>query len=576
MKKFLALLFVSAALTSMAAVPHVNNTAAVKGKAPKTTKIAESKMVNPLSAPVMKASSNALTPHKLFTDKGVTPAENRLLKKAPRRVTGDDVMSTKIAFMLAYDYASDTSAEPTLTKDYLAGGWEVEMAQQGDNTFNAYLYFTGIPFQINVDYAAKTAEMTMGQLGGWQYADTTYTNPNNYVIHDTTEYLFIVDEAYMTDENAQDFTNLTGTLYEDGTVYFENGWCIFDLFYVKTTRVRNGQSNVSYDTIPQRSEFYRSTYLMTANANHEYVSQANGATRQVPAYMFQYDDTTVIAWNLWGMGNRGIEFYLHDNGEMAFPSDQLIHTEDVSDYESMYPNYDWSIGNEFFNVSYDLDVEADTAIDATLSENDKIGTFDANGVYWDASGVYDVFGYNGNWYFGLGFYPFLHNKLTFTDGTKLLYGAAETPTIEVAEGDDAYTFTGVTSQEGCVVYLMTYDYDGNEVTNVVEVDNPYIVPRTEVDQTIYLAAISDGSAIGLNLSAPYMSGYVVPAKVASAMRGDLNADGNVNTSDISILITALLNSDMTIIDMDADPNLDGQINTGDLSALINYLLNGTW
>ena len=580
MKKFLALLFVCAGLTAMAAVPHVNtNVKLAQGKAQKSMVMKSNTLTNQFTAPVMKqASSNVLTPHKLFAEKGITPAENRLLKKAPRRVTADDVMAAKIAFMLGFDYDSE-SGELDYTKNFLAGGWDVEMAQQGDNTFNAYLYFDDIPFQINVDYSAKTAEMVMEGLGGWQWTgDTTYQNEEhtNYTISDTTEYLFVVDEAYITNENAEDFTNLQGTLYEDGTIYFPDGWCIFDLLYLKKTTVRNGRTQVLYDTVAARSEFYRSTYLMTANANHEYYQQGNAAVRNRNAYMFQYDDTTVIAWNLWGMGNRGIEFYLRDGGVMEFPSDQLIYTEDVSDYEAAYPQYDWSIGNEFYNVSLDLDVEADTAIDASLSENPKLGTFDANGLYWDASGVYDVFGYNGNWYFGLGFYPFLHNKLTFTDGSTLLYGQADMPSIEVAEGETAYTFTGVTTQEGAVVYLMTFDYDGENVSNVVEVDNPYVVQRTDQDQIIYLAAIADGSAIGLNYSDPYMGQFIVPALVTQFLRGDLNADGNVNTGDLSVLITALLNNDMTIIDMDADPNMDGMINTGDISALINYLLNGVW
>ena len=579
MKKFLALLFVCAGLTAMAAVPHVNNNAMVaQGKAPKSMVMKSNTLANRFTAPVMQASSNVLTPHKLFAEKGITPADNHLLKKAPRRVTADDVLATKIAFSIGYDYDSE-SDEIGYSKDFLFGGWEVEMEQQGDNSFNAYIYFTGIPFQINVDYNAKTAEMVMENLGGFQLmGDTTYQNTDstNYTFTDTTEYLFVVDESYITNENAEDFTNLQGELYEDGTIYFADGWCIYDLLYLKKTTVRGSRIQVTYDTVAARSDFYRSTYLMTANANHEYVSQATGATNNVPAYMFQYDDTTVIAWNLWGMGNRGIEFYLRDGGEMEFPSDQLMYTEDVSDYEAAYPYYDWSIGNQFFNVAYDLDVEADTAIDASLSEAAKIGTFDANGLYWDASGVYDVFGYNGNWYFGLGFYPFLHNKLTFTDGTKLLYGQAETPSIEVAAGETAYTFTGVTTQEGAVVYLMTFDYDGENISNVVDVDNPYVVQRTNQDQIIYLAAIADGSAIGLNYSDPYMGQFIIPALITQSLRGDLNADGNVNTGDLSVLITALLNNDMTIIDMDADPNMDGMINTGDISALISYLLNGVW
>ena len=57
-------------------------------------------------------------------------------------------------------------------------------------------------------------------------------------------------------------------------------------------------------------------------------------------------------------------------------------------------------------------------------------------------------------------------------------------------------------------------------------------------------------------------------------RGDVNRDGVVNITDVTILINLLLN--MTEYDEQADCSLDGVVSIKDVTALINYLLNNTW
>ena len=418
MKKFFALLFVCAGLTAMAVTPHVNtNVKMTQGKAPKSMVMKSNTLTNQLTAPAMKITAETMTPQRVFAEKG-GPAQNMLMKKAPRRVGADDVLATKLAFMLAYTYDADEGI--VIADDYLWGGWTAEMEQVDDNQFNSYLYFTGIPFTFNVDYTAGTAEMVMETLGAWQWSDTVVSGRTT-TICDTTEYVALWDEAFMlNDDPDAEPTNLQGTLYPDGTIYIPDGWTLYDVCYTVKRVIRSGNTTTTYDTIAGLlCDFMHSTYLITANANHEYVQQSSGATVNRNAYMFQYDDTTAIAWNLWGMGNRGMVFFLHEDNEMEFPSYQVAYTEDISDYAAAYTQYNWDEAYEFYNFAIDLDQEADTAVDATLSEYSKLGTWDVNGVYWDASVIYDLLLKlsDGNWYFGLGFYPFLHNKLTFTDGT---------------------------------------------------------------------------------------------------------------------------------------------------------------
>ena len=68
-----------------------------------------------------------------------------------------------------------------------------------------------------------------------------------------------------------------------------------------------------------------------------------------------------------------------------------------------------------------------------------------------------------------------------------------------------------------------------------------------------------------------------PEGASSSMRGDVNRDGMVSISDVTLLIDYLLNPEITNIDNDAaDCRIDGEINLTDVTTLIDYLLMRTW
>ena len=72
---------------------------------------------------------------------------------------------------------------------------------------------------------------------------------------------------------------------------------------------------------------------------------------------------------------------------------------------------------------------------------------------------------------------------------------------------------------------------------------------------------------------PSNPGYFTAA-AAMFLRGDVNGNGNVNTGDLSALISLLLGGGD--LPDSADCNQDGNKNIGDVPALINYLLTGSW
>ena len=86
---------------------------------------------------------------------------------------------------------------------------------------------------------------------------------------------------------------------------------------------------------------------------------------------------------------------------------------------------------------------------------------------------------------------------------------------------------------------------------------------------------SDGTVVGANGS-PIYNQSVIISKPAFA-RGDVNGDGSVSISDVTVLIDYLLNSNTSGVNISAaDCNQDGSVNIGDVTVLIDYLLKGTW
>ena len=86
---------------------------------------------------------------------------------------------------------------------------------------------------------------------------------------------------------------------------------------------------------------------------------------------------------------------------------------------------------------------------------------------------------------------------------------------------------------------------------------------------------SDGTVVGANGS-PIYNQSVIISKPAFA-RGDVNGDGSVNISDVTVLIDYLLNGNTSGVNISAaDCNQDGSVNIGDVTVLIDYLLKGTW
>lgn len=227
---------------------------------------------------------------------------------------------------------------------------------------------------------------------------------------------------------------------------------------------------------------------------------------EAPVYLFQSNDSTVFVYNLYDKGSTINCLKIGADGSLTFPG-QAVYNSDFGDVCNFTRNDDHSFVPG--NTGY---VSSDT-------------------LYWGESYLLNQYSFTGQF--------FSNSILTLADGFQFISGTAQIPTIEVTEGDDAYTFTAFSNEEGAVVTLLTFNDEG-EILEVV--DNPFIVQRTNQDQVINLAAFAQ-------VPDKYDSDFcileqvVIPAKVNNYQEGDLNHDGKVSITDVTTLINYLLNGD---------------------------------
>ena len=352
-------------------------------------------LANQFTSPVIQTDKNVMTPQRFFAEKNVTPNDNRLLKKAPRRVTEADVLSDKIAFMIAYAYDSEDQTVD-LAGDYCQGGWMTQIEKVSDGVYNTYIYFVSIPFVFNLDLQAKTGEMVMENLFNQHWIDTVRSGQNTYY-YDTTQYVYLASENYLFSD-AQEDSNLPCTVYDDGTIYIPDGWAVYSIDITKATHLRNGvvQSTSTDTSRVLWTDIMRDTYLMAPTGTHSYTAQSTGNNYSNEVYMYQDDGSTVNVWNLWQFGYRGMEFKIYEDGTMFF-APQCVGTEGIDDVVAAYPSYDWSEGYEFWNL------------------DSIFGTFDSNSIKWDATTWRRWANLGGDWY-TLSYYPMITNVLTLTNG----------------------------------------------------------------------------------------------------------------------------------------------------------------
>ncbi|MBR3728299.1 MAG: dockerin type I repeat-containing protein [Muribaculaceae bacterium] len=385
MKKFLALLFVCAGLTAMAA-PHVNKaelTQANKGQ----MVMKANNLTNNLTAGVTKNFMEAAKKNVQMNH-----ATNLVNKRAPRRLSNEEIINIPyVCFLYAYDVLGD---EPVEADPYFAGGgayWYPDTSQG--------LYFAGLYWDqdgstyylpLDIDYATGEVALKWGILLD---DDTVSTQPGGRNRTDTITYSMLVSQAYW--EN-QEQTNCKGTLYEDGSIIFDDNYVYYFEQLVQT--YRNNQLRTSDTTVI--ATMFVGTEILAANGVMTYINEQNGKAEESPVYMFQEGDVLTVG-NMWNYGVPTCKMTLVEGGKALYecaefnPEDSITYLSnpiwDVNDtwiaggLGMFYPVGSYELDEEGYITDYTWGFEAD----ATPDEITWPYTMPSNGYHF-------LYGYQNN------------------------------------------------------------------------------------------------------------------------------------------------------------------------------------
>ena len=467
MKKFLALLFVCAGMTAMAAAPHMN-TAQITKKANAPMVMKANTQTNEFAAS-MKTSKNALTPAKFFKENNLTPADNRMAKQAPRRMSDEDIVNNTY-LCYRYLYTFDEEGNMVEQDPWVDGSAQSVYFQIFDDVLYCAGYYwnpMGSTYYLPMDIDYTTGEVNLEV--GFGVDDSTFTGTYKYYTAtnapvsggsagyyrmDTILKTYLVNEQYFYSEEGTGYDeNVTGHLYSDGTIMFdgEYGYAYFGSMVVNTYYRRTqtqSASRVATDTTALL-DLYRGTDFLVATGTHSFDFKGSGTTATTytgPVYMFQRENTdTVIVWNLFTFGYPGNLMILNEDGTMSFPG-QYVYDDEGEDAANGDFELDENYGFIFDDQGY---------VDG-FNGYGNTGAWTSEKITWPAT----VFTYESG---GL-MYPFFNNILKYTNGDTFYYPTPVGPVVlrGDANNDQQVTIGDVTA---LIDALLTEDWDSINYDN---------------------------------------------------------------------------------------------------------------
>jgi len=130
--------------------------------------------------------------------------------------------------------------------------------------------------------------------------------------------------------------------------------------------------------------------------------------------------------------------------------------------------------------------------------------------------------------------------------------------VALFAGAETYSYLKFTRTDGSTV---TYSVEGIKLTyddtnvTITNVDGTASLPLAQVQNMEFTNDAGSSTTV---------------------IRGDVNGDGSVNITDVSLLINYLQGGDVEIVQAAANCNGDNDVNISDVTMLINFLLNDVW
>lgn len=251
------------------------------------------------------------------------------------------------------------------------------------------------PIEAQVSVQFRISQSTYRSIANMVGASTGSSGYSAMAFYLEYYYDFFQNNGYTYTRTVQSQTNYSYALYEDPVFLLPNATHTFDAaLKAETLPEIEVDESLVYDSIVSRS---------------------------VPVFAYQNEACdTIFTYNLWNIANYpDVAFTIDANAAVNFPW-QAVYREDVSDYATQYPQYTWY--PQFFNfhstlTPYNQDgVEGyyESALD--WEDTPCEINVDLNEIDWHATTIYNIIVPTDNeeyMYPGIGFYPFVNNKLTF-------------------------------------------------------------------------------------------------------------------------------------------------------------------
>ncbi len=453
MKKLLALLFVCAGLTAMA-MPHVNKaelTQANKGQ----MVMKANNLTNNLTAGVTKNFMEAAKKNVQMNH-----ATNLVNKRAPRRLSDDEIINNPyVCFLYAYDVMGE---EPVQADPFYAGSGAYWYPDTSEGLYFAGFYWDadGSTYYLPLDIDYSTGEVALS-WGILLKDDSVIGTSRNRT--DSVFYELLVSQAYWENEEEAD---CMGTLYEDGSIIFDDNYVYYSYLEERVYRNRVLQST----NITETATMFVGTEILAANGVLTYNSEQDGSAEESPVYMFQEGDELFVG-NMWNYGVPSSKMTLTADGKALYecaefdPVDSITYLSnpiwDVNDswiaggLGMFYPVGSYELDEEGYIVDYTWGFEAD----ATPDQITWPYTMPCNGYHF-------LYGYE-------------NNVLKYTNGGKF-----ELPGGGFTRGDvDNDGKVAIADVTVLIDHLLTGDFDDADVFSSDAAD-------TDLDGQIAIADVT--------------------------------------------------------------------------------------
>ena len=198
---------------------------------------------------------------RVMLDRGLTPDDNPLTKKAPRRLSVDDMSGIRLASLKCLDY--DENFVLSDTPFYL--GWKTNFGSVEYDSVNTYLEIDSIygdyNMYVDLDIDAAEAVLYYGAI-----SSTSSSNISGAYRYDTTTVAYVLDWAEFVEGDVVDMN--TGRIYSDGSIVFDGNFLfMFDEVTTKTNIITH---QVTRDTTCVVSPVISNLSLFVPNGIHEF------------------------------------------------------------------------------------------------------------------------------------------------------------------------------------------------------------------------------------------------------------------------------------------------------------------